>query len=287
MVGALLTLKPDEVDLVIYHDSCTDGFGAAFAAWHARRDKASYFPAKYREPPPDVTGKNVLIVDFSYPRDILLKMREKARSILVLDHHKSAMQDLQDLDFVHFDMTSSGAMLSWAFFHPDEHPPLLIKYIQDRDLWQWRLPNSREFSAGFMNVPFLFAEYARCMQDSAVHSVINQGAIIVKYIDSEVAKICKHAAKRRLKAAPDLTCMVVNTHAWVSEVGSRLCERSDVAVMWYMDHESGAWRVSLRSRSGVDITPVARKYGGGGHEQAAGFSLSPGDHIEGIFEDDH
>jgi len=281
-----MTLKPDEVDLVIYHDNCTDGFGAAFAAWQARRDTATYFPAKYREPPPDVTGKNVLIVDFSYPRSTLLKMREQARSILVLDHHKSAMEDLQDLDFVQFDMTSSGAMLSWAFFHPDEHPPLMIRYIQDRDLWQWKMPSSREFSAGFMNVPFLFTEYSRHMQDSSVQHVINQGTTIVRYIDSEVAKICKHAAKRRLRVAPDLTCRVVNTHAWVSEVGSKICESADVAVMWYMDHASGAWRVSLRSRPGVDVTPIARHYGGGGHEQAAGFTLSGANHIEGIFHDD-
>ncbi len=278
-----MTLRPEEVDLVIYHDSCTDGFGAAFAAWLARGDKAAYVPARYREPPPDVTGKNVLIVDFSYPRETLLEMRERARSILVLDHHKSAMQDLEGLDFVQFDMNCSGAMLSWAFFHPDEHPPLIIRYIQDRDLWQWHLPDSRAFSAGFMSVPFTFSEYARYTQDSAVQHLIAQGSAIVRYIDSEIARICKHADKRRLRVAPDLDCRVINTQVWVSEVGARLCESADVAVMWHMDHKTGSWRVSLRSRAGVDITPIARSYGGGGHEQAAGFSLGRGEHIEGIF----
>ena len=278
-----MTLRPEDVDLVIYHGGCTDGFGAAFAAWLARGDKAAYFPANYREPPPDVTGKNVLIVDFSYRRSVLLEMREKAKSILVLDHHKSAMEELGDLEFAQFDMSCSGAMLSWAFFHPDEHPPLLIRYIQDRDLWQWRMPNSREFSAGLMNVPFDFEAYRTCLQDSAVQLLINQGLSIVRYIDREVDKLCKHAADRRLSVAPELKCRVVNSSNWVSEVGSRICEESDVAVIWYMDHNKDQWRVSMRSRSGVDVSEIAKRYGGGGHAQAAGFSLGADDHIEGIF----
>jgi oligoribonuclease NrnB/cAMP/cGMP phosphodiesterase (DHH superfamily) len=276
-------LDPSEVDLVIYHSSCTDGFGAAFAAWLARGSKAEYVSAKYNEPPPDVTGRNVLIVDFSFRRKVLLEMASKARSILVLDHHKSAMEELQDLDFVHFDMSCSGAMLSWAFFHPDEHPPQLIRYIQDRDLWQWRLPSSREFSAGLLNVPFDFEEYRRYAQDSAVQLLINEGAGIVRYIDREVERLCKHAADRRLRVAPHLKCKVINTSNWVSEVGAKLSEDADAAVMWYLDHRTDRWRVSMRSRPGVDVAEIAKHYGGGGHEQAAGFTLGPDDHIEGIF----
>ena len=277
-----MKLLPEEVDLVIYHDSCTDGFGAAFAAWLARGNRAEYVSAKYNEPPPDVTGKNVLIVDFSFRRKVLLEMASKARSILVLDHHKSAMEELQDLDFVHFDMTCSGAMLSWTFFHPDEHPPLMIRYIQDRDLWQWRLPNSREFSAGLLNVPFDFEDYRRYTQDSAVQLLINEGAGIVRYIDREVKNLCGHAAECRLQVAPDLKCMVINTSSWVSEVGSRLCEDADAAIIWYYDHKTHRCRVSMRSRSSVDVAEIAKHYGGGGHAQAAGFTLGSCDNIERI-----
>lgn len=278
-------VSPQDVDLVIYHKSCTDGFGAAFAAWLSLGDKAEYFAAKYREPPPDVTGKTVLIVDFSYPREVLLQMKEAAKGVLVLDHHKTAMNDLYGLDFVQFDMMRSGAMLAWDFFNPGKDAPLLFQYIQDRDLWQWLLPSSREFSAGFMSVPFKFDAYAECLQSSAVESLITQGSAIVRYIDSEVRTICKHAAPRRLRSAPHLTCKVVNTRTWVSEVGASLCADADIAVMWHMDHDTGAWRVSLRSRQGVDCTEVARIYGGGGHEQAAGFSLAARQHIEDIFKD--
>jgi len=277
---------PREVDFVIYHSHCMDGFGAAFAAWTVLGDTPVYFPAKYGDPPPDVTGRNVLIVDFSYRRDVLLHMKESARSLLVLDHHKSAKEDLEGLDFAQFDTSCSGDMLSWSFFHPHENPPQLIRYIQDRDLWQWRLPDSREFSMGLVGVPFDFRAYSALTQAGAVNSTIQQGKAIVGYMDREIGVICKHVGSRRLRAAPHLTCGVINTSTWISEVGAKICETYDVAVVWHLDHKSMKWKVSLRSRPGVDLTPIARQYGGGGHAQAAGFSLSQDDHIEGIFLDE-
>ena len=96
----------------------------------------------------DVKGKNVIIVDFSYPRDVLIKMAEDADSIIVLDHHKTAEENLKGLDFCIFDMTRSGAVMAWEHFHGKGNTPLLFQYIQDRDLWQWKLPQSKEFSAG-------------------------------------------------------------------------------------------------------------------------------------------
>jgi oligoribonuclease NrnB/cAMP/cGMP phosphodiesterase (DHH superfamily) len=177
-------------------------------------------------------------------------------------------------------------MLTWEFFHPDEHPPMLIRYIQDRDLWQWRLPDSREFSAGLMGVPHTFEAYSGCLRDSAVRSLVNTGSAIVGYIDREVERICKHAASRRLRAAPHLTCLVINSAILQSEIGDRLCQDADVGVIWHMDHGSSTWRVSMRSRMGVDVTEIARSFGGGGHARAAGFSLGPMAHIEDIFEDE-
>ena len=277
-----MQLQPQDVDLVIYHDNCMDGFGAAYAAWRTLGSKARYVPAKYGQAPPDVTGKNVLIVDFSYSKEILLQMRDQARSILVLDHHKSAMEDLAGLDFAQFDVNCSGAMLAWAFFYPDENPPLFIRYIQDRDLWQWRMPDSREFSAGMIGVPHTFEAYSRCEHDSTIQLLLHRGSTIIGYTDQQVEFICKHAVHRRLKAAPHLKCRVVNSPILQSELGAKICESDDVGIVWHLDEK---WKVSMRSRQGVDISGIARLFGGGGHAQAAGFSLSKDAHINEIFED--
>ena len=71
------------------------------------------------------------------------------------------MEDLHDIPNTLFDMNHSGARLSWDFFHPGKLPPKFINYIEDRDLWKWELPSSKEFSAAFVMVPFKFEEYEK------------------------------------------------------------------------------------------------------------------------------
>lgn len=87
-----------------YHAGCWDGF---CAAWLCRNvwPAANYVPVQYGNPAPYTNGKPTLIVDFSYPRDVLLEMREHC-DLTVLDHHKTAKDELADLDFCVFDMDS-------------------------------------------------------------------------------------------------------------------------------------------------------------------------------------
>ena len=64
--------------LVIYHANCYDGFSAAWVFWHALGGNVDLWPAKYGEPPPRVEGREVYIVDFSYPRNEMLAMKSVA-----------------------------------------------------------------------------------------------------------------------------------------------------------------------------------------------------------------
>jgi hypothetical protein len=84
------------VPLCIYHGNCQDGFGAAWTVRHALGDRVEFYPGIYQNEPPDVTGRDVIIVDFSYKRPVIEAMALKAHSILILDHHKSAVADLGD-----------------------------------------------------------------------------------------------------------------------------------------------------------------------------------------------
>ena len=159
-------IEPSSVDCVIYHADCTDGFGAAYSAWKLLGNRAEYHAASHGSPPPDVTGKKVVILDFSYDNATTKALIEQAEELWVIDHHKSNMVELHDISNTHFDMTKSGAMLAWEFFHPGKEAPKFISYIQDRDLWQWELPYSKEFSAAFDMVPWNFDEYEKFEDDS-------------------------------------------------------------------------------------------------------------------------
>src|SRR5258708_4926651 len=92
-----MTMRRDEwkPDICIYHGNCDDGFGAAWAIWTRWGNEVAYVPGVYGKPLPDVAGKNVLFVDFSAKRAEIDEMAQVAKSILIIDHHKTAEADLE------------------------------------------------------------------------------------------------------------------------------------------------------------------------------------------------
>lgn len=275
-------IDPNSVNVVIYHADCTDGFGAAYSAWKCLGNRAEYHACKHGTPPPNVKGKNVVILDFSFNNETTKKMIESASQLLVIDHHKSAMVELHDIPNTKFDMTKSGAMLAWEFFHPGKEPPKFIRYIQDRDLWKWELDYSKEFSAAFDMVPFEFEEFEKFEDDSVFDDAVKRGSYILAYSKTVVKKVCDKAQPRKFDGKEVL---VVNASHWMSEIGARLAPDCDFALVWYWDHESKHTKVSLRAfHEAVDVAEVAKKFAGGGHRKAAGFQLPAGKHIEDIFD---
>lgn len=259
--------------LVIYHGpSCADGFTAAWVAhrYFESRGGCELHPANYGDAPPDVDGRDVVIVDFSYPRAVLVEMRERARSLLVLDHHKSAEEDLRGLPFVVFDMDRSGAGLTWDHFFPLEDRPWLVSYVEDRDLWRWALPESRAVSAHLRTVPFeLEAWTAVSLEDEATAAA--RGRAILAFVDAQVRGHVERATPAQLGG---FVVPVVNATAVMSEVGNELARSAPFAAT-YSIAPDGTFQYSLRSRAEnpehVDVSEVAKRYGGGGHRHAAGF----------------
>ena len=277
-------IEPTSIDIVIYHADCSDGFGAAYAAWKLLGNRADYYACKHGKPPPDVTDKVVAILDFSFDNATTKQMIEDAAGLIVIDHHKSAMVELHDISNTIFDMTKSGAILSWEFFHPGKESPKFIEYIQDRDIWKWELPYSREFAAAFDMVPFDFEEFEKFEDDSVFDDAVKRGSYILAYSKSVVKKVCEKASTRKYKG---LDVLVVNSCHWISEIGARLSTDCDFAMIWYYDHDDKIIKVSLRSfHDAVDVSELAKEFGGGGHRKAAGFQM-PGDmRVDEVFDDD-
>lgn len=276
-------LEPSSVNCVIYHGGCTDGFGAAYSAWKCLGNRAEYHACKHGTPPPDVSGKVVAILDFSYSNAVTKQMIAAAENLIIIDHHKSAMVELHDISNGRFDMNHSGARLAWDFFHPGKEPPKFINYIEDRDLWKWELPYSKEFSASFDMVPFQFEEFEKFEDDSVFDDAVERGSYVLAYSKTVVKKVCEKASRRKLG---DLDVLVVNASHWMSEIGARLSPDCDVAVIWYYDHEDRMNKVSLRAfHEHVDVSEIAKRWGGGGHKKAAGFALPAEIHIDSIFNE--
>jgi len=260
--------------VIIYHADCVDGFTAAWAFWRMFGHDAEYVPAHYGDEPPDVRGKDVRIVDFSYPRELLMSMCDgwrAANTIRVLDHHKTAAENLRGLEFAEFDMDRSGASMAWDYLNPHTARPVLVNYVEDRDLWRWALPRSKEVSAYIRTVPRVFPlwDALAAELDEHLDKAANKGAIALRVVEQYVEGKLKSEG-RAMIGGHDVRC--VNTTFAVSETVGELAKNEPFAAGWFQK-DTGEFVYSLRSRDGgLDVSEIAEEYGGGGHARAAGFT---------------
>jgi len=257
--------------IIIYHRDA-DGFGAAYCAWKKFGSKAEYYSWQYGEPPKfDICKDNdVYILDFSFEREEIEKIHSIAKSLTVLDHHISAKTVLEDLPYCKFS-DRAGAVMAWILFMPGLEIPPLIQYIEDRDLWKFDLPNSREVTYGLGSYPFDFKVWDTLIEggNASIGQLISDGTAIMRHIDMNVDRLV--AINKRDIVIDGHQVKAVNCPLYQSEIAGKLAEIGTFGVVYY-DH--GEKRIfSLRSRSDIDVSEIAVKYGGGGHKQASGFNV--------------
>ncbi len=266
-------MDPSTIDCVIYHGGCSDGFGAAWAAWKQLGSRAEYIAAYHGAEPPDIKGKNVIVLDFAYDKKTTKQMMKDAETFIVRDHHKSAMISLESIakpDW--FQLDHSGCILSWDFFHPGIDEPRFLKFIENRDTgWKPYMEYSREFSLAFDMTQMDFHSYDKMLNASYVDDCIKRGAHILPYADASIDKACKTAIRKKLRG---YDVLVVNATHWISEVGTKLAPDCDFAVVWQWNHAEKYAKISLRSfHPDVDCGTIAKSFGGGGHSEIAGFEF--------------
>ncbi len=263
---------------IIYHKNCTDGLGAALAirVWLKKRgelDQATFQTAQYGDPAPDdVAGQDVFIVDFSYPREDLLTMYYQAKNLTVIDHHVTAQETLADLDFCIFDMNKSGCILTWEYLFPNLPPPPLFEYLQDRDLWKWELPQSQEVNAALRSYKPFLDEWEAFMTYGAINRLKKEGIAILRYQQRQIEMVLSHKPWPMVEIdGTRVPC--INSTTLISEIGNELSKEFPFAAC-YFDTNDGKRVFSLRSNpDGANVADIAKKYGGGGHPRAAGFSV--------------
>ena len=292
--------------MCIYHGNCADGFGGAWVVRKALGEQVEFVAGVHGQEPPDVTDKDVIIVDFSYKYEVMARLSWKANSIIILDHHKSAAEDLGKFPPFHagvrvdgrhpdgsvalgwesahismnsqnspaiaccFDMNRSGAMLAWDHFFPGQEPPMLLRHIEDRDLWLFQLDGTREIQANLFSYPYDFEVWDTLMATD-VQSLRSDGAAIERKHQKDVAELVA-VTKRRLVIGGHDVPVASLPYTLTSDAGHLMALGEPFAAC-YWDTPDG--RVfSLRSTDdGMDVSEIAKQYGGGGHRNASGFRV--------------
>jgi oligoribonuclease NrnB/cAMP/cGMP phosphodiesterase (DHH superfamily) len=294
-----MTYKPD---LCIHHSPCQDGFAAAWAVWKRWPD-TEFHPGVYGQDPPDVTGKHVLLVDFSYKRPVLEEMSRTAATITILDHHKTAEADLETYAILNgvnaetieatiaatqpglgairaqFDMTQSGAHLAWAFCHPGAPIPRLIRYVEDRDLWRFDLDDTREIAADLFSRPYEFGEFSEFATQLESREgrdlIVAGGEAIERKHHKDVGELLD--LTMRYMVIGGLRVPVANIPYFMASDAAHILAEGNPFGACYFDRGDGQRQFSLRSQpGGADVSLIAKAYGGGGHEHAAGFQVPIG-----------
>lgn len=267
--------------LVIYHGNCADGFGAAWVFKRYGDRPFDFHAGVYQDAPPDVTDREVYLVDFSYKREVVEQMREKALRIVLIDHHKTAIEDLRPLIESNAieSLTSldySGAVLAWQWIRGDDLQtmPQLLRHIEDRDLWRFALPGTREIQANVFSHPYDFDVWDKLMA-RPVGELIAEGQAIERKHFKDINELIG-VVTRDMKISGYVVPMANLPYTLTSDAGHLLAKGKPFAGC-YWDTPTG--RVfSLRSQDdGLDVSEIAKQYGGGGHAHASGFRVKYSD----------
>jgi len=272
---------PDTPLVVIHHTPCNDGMTAAWAVVQAHPD-AELRPAMHGKPFPlaDLQGRDVVFVDICPVRADLDKMLAEARTVTVLDHHKTAQADLAGLEapnlMVVFDMNRSGAGIAWDHFHVGQARPWLVNTVEDNDLWRFALRDTKHLMEAVRSFPST-VEVTGLLALADPGSLLAEGVAISRFKTIQVAQSVEFAHEVTL---PD------GTVCWASNVPFFLC--SDVAnvlakknadqgrpalgITYYMS-ATGKWALSFRTVGDLDCSSIAKTFGGGGHRNASGANV--------------
>ena len=262
--------------VVIYHGECPDGFSAAWVAWKKFGGTADYVPATHGDTPPDgLNNKEVYIFDFVFPKDVMTEIVSNNTRVIVIDHHKSEEEAVKTAHEYVYKMENSGTVLAWQYFYPELPVPWLLRYIEDRDIWTMVLPDTLEMGLMIDTFDKDFKTWNKLAEDleneSTRDKYIQQGKLIKQYEDQIVEDI---VSSKDLVKFEGLETYAVNAPGFFSsQIGDLLRnDKSPIAIIWC--YSGDELKVSLRSDGSVDVSEIAKKYGGGGHKTAAAFRLA-------------
>jgi len=266
--------------LVVTHANCMDGNGSVLAlaeTFGIAPSKIEVIFMTYGTPLEELfkrgVHRDIVMCDFSLKRDEMLELDRISKSLLVIDHHKTAEDNLKGLDFCIFDMSESGASLTWKTFNEDKELPIVLDYIKDRDLWTWKLPDSKVVSTGlFEKVGLSDLEKLDTLNIYSIAEFITPERLAVQdYIDFRIQSISGKPLMFTF-THDGITIPMLNNAELNSEVGNVLALKYPAVLLWFITPEG--LKLSFRSSDenpiSFDVSEIARSIGGGGHARAAG-----------------
>ncbi len=172
---------------------------------------------------------------------------------------------------------ASGS-LAWDYLFPGEDRPLLLGHVEDRDLWRFKLPGTREIQAFVFSHEYSFDLWDKLMSADQVEllKMTAAGAAIERKHNKDVAELVAVCKRRMVIGAYDVPVAGL-PYTLVSDAAHLMAQGEPFAAC-YWDTADGRVFGLRATDEGVDVSEVAKQYGGGGHAKAAGFKV-PREHV--------
>lgn len=264
----------------VYHHNDLDGrCAAAIVKKYYGSEPIEFIEMDYKK---DVDveviglGEKIVIVDFSFKPEVMKKVMEKLPDIVWIDHHKTCesydyfSQGLNGLR----DLTNkglSGCELTWKYFYPNTAIPEAVCLIGDYDSWRLSSSNSLKFYEAVKvidNNPLskewdLLLSYEAA---SKVGELLKIGDSIINYRDNYCKSIMSMFGFET--EIEGIKAYATNFYQFGSPGFVDNFKKYPICLAFIFDGKK--FTVSLYSET-VDVSEIAKKFGGGGHKGAAGF----------------
>lgn len=221
------------------------------------------------------------------PRGSLLKqVLEKTRDIVLIDHHITSYNEVKALGCSYdgkLAVDGPGAcLLTWEYCYPEYPIPQSIKCIADYDIWE-RNELNQQFHFGIQT----FDTYPKnpiwdsvLVDDTEVfNAILFKGKNILDYLKPWYRKILKSYSFegticKELTDGAEYSCLVVNQGGIDGTIFDEVEKKYDIHVRVVLG-KNDKWLCSiLTDRDDIDVSKIAEKLDGGGHQKVGGFSVT-------------
>ena len=291
---------------IIYHKKCPDGFTGFYILHMAKliHTNAIIQPdvPSAKHMPPDISNKDVIIIDVAYKFEILRDIIIKARSVLFIDHHITIHDDVIKLEKEYknkfkyiYDEKKSGATLTWDYFFPRKKHPYFIDLIEDNDIGKWKMHDIKDFMTGFtvsydlrLNKDNLH-KFKTLFKKSTIKKIIQKGKIYNEYKNhlvgenstrvsfvyfpsEDIYKDFSNYFNKPGQYKVAIYCGSACPNA--SDIAKKIFEtnKCDFFISWIYNFDKKEYVITLRSET-TDVGSIAKLFNGGGHTYAAAFSV--------------
>lgn len=225
---------------------------------------------------PDET---IFVVDFSFPMDDMFTLNNIS-TLHWIDHHKTSIDEVTKFKFIatggqSLEIGKAGCELTWEYIYPSKPMPISVMLLGRYDVWDHKDLRVLPFQFGMRTLTdthpdqiFLWSKIFN--SNDYVLELINIGNIILNYQkiqDDMYAKGMSYETEFEGYRA-----IVLNKPFSNSKVFDSVYDPNKHDIMIIFGVKPKQIKYTLYSnKPSIDVSKIAKKYGGGGHKGAAGF----------------